>query len=298
MSTDILLVNPVFLSQDEAERDLKTPYFPLGLLYLASFLRSKGIDVAVFDGTFAEGAEAFSAVLEDRSPRVVGITAVQPNRKTALALARLAKESGAAVILGGPDPTHTPETYLAEPAVDFVVHHEGELTLVALLDALWGGEKVSLEHIDGIAYRDESGKVIRNPRRPYILNLDELPVPARDMIDMDQYLSFWLENYGYSSLTITVARGCPYGCEWCAESVHGATFRQRSPESVVAEVKALMEAYDIDRLRVVDDVDGIERDWFEVWEETAEAEGAVVPFEALNDLKRKDIPMLDIRAPL
>ena len=72
--------------------------------------------------------------------------------------------------------------------------------------------------------------------------------------------------------------------------MHGPELRQRSPESVVAEVKALMDRYQIDRLRLVDDVDGIERDWLQAWAEFAEAEDAVLPFEALNDLTAQRHP--------
>ena len=81
-------------------------------------------------------------------------------------------------------------------------------------------------------------------------------------------------------------------------AVHGDSFRQRSPESVAAEMKALKETYQIDRLRVVDDVDGLDRSWIEDWAEAAEAADAVIPFEALNDLERQDIPMLDVRDSL
>jgi hypothetical protein len=80
--------------------------------------------------------------------------------------------------------------------------------------------------------------------------------------------------------------------------VHGNGFRQRSPESVAAEMKMLKETYQIDRLRVVDDVDGISREWLEDWAETAEKMDAVIPFEALNELERQDIPLLDVRDSL
>jgi radical SAM superfamily enzyme YgiQ (UPF0313 family) len=300
MTTDILLVNPVFLNQNEAEKELMTPYFPLGLLYLAGFLRERDFSVQIFDGTFSDGLGDFASALEKSKPRVVGITAVQPNRETALILGSMAHTSGATVILGGPDPTSNPEVYLMEPAVDLVVHHEGELTLVELLNARLERENVQpeIQTIEGIAYRDEHGEVVLNPRRPYILNLDELPMPARDLIDMDNYLDVWQEYHGYTSLTISVARGCPYGCKWCKDAVHGQDFRTRSPESVVAEVKTLMDAYDIDRLRVVDDVDGIDRQWIEDWAKAAETEDAVLLFEPLYESKRQDVPMLDIRDSL
>ncbi|MCJ7659407.1 MAG: cobalamin-dependent protein [Anaerolineales bacterium] len=300
MTTDILLVNPVFLSQNETEKAVMTPYFPLGLLYLAGFLRERGFSVEVFDGTFTDGIDNFAAILAESHPRVVGITAVQPNRETALNLAEIAHDAGATVILGGPDATSNPEVYLLNRAVDLIVHHEGELTLVELLGTLLGRESYQpkIKTIEGIAFRDDRGEVVINPRRPYILNLDELPLPARDLIDMENYMDVWREHHGYTSMTISVARGCPYGCKWCESAVHGQDFRLRSPESVVAEVKSLMEIYEIDRLRVVDDVDGIDRQWIEEWAKVAEAEEAVVLFEPLYESKRLDVPLLDIRDSL
>jgi radical SAM superfamily enzyme YgiQ (UPF0313 family) len=300
MPIDILLVNPVFLSQNEAERDVMSPYFPIGLLYLVAFLRDRGFQVDIFDGTFLDGPADFTRALKEHKPGTVGISVVQPNREMALTLAEIAQGYGATVIFGGPDPTLRPEKYLSLPEVDYVVHHEGELTLVALLEYLTGdfSKTQNLADIEGIAYREENGEIKITPRRPYILNLDELPQPARDMIDMDQYLQVWREENGYASLTISISRGCPYNCQWCQDSVHGADFRQRSPESVAAEVKSLMQAYNIDRLRLVDDVDGIDKEWIEAWAQCAEDEGAVLPFEALYNVKRTDVPMLDIRDSL
>ena len=297
--TDILLVNPVFLNQNKAERALNTPYFPLGLLYLAAFLREEGFDVDIYDSTFKSGIDDFAAVLETSRPDVVGISVVSPNRQQTLQVAKTASQNNAAVILGGPDPTRFPEDYLTHPEVDIVVHHEGELTLVELLGYLLGSKvEPELSTIAGIAYRDEGQHIRVNPRRSYILDLDKLPLPARDMIDLDQYLEFWREHNGYASLTVSVARGCPYGCEWCQDAVHGPDMRLRSPHSVAAEVKTLQEMYEFDRLRVVDDVDGLQREWIEEWAEIAQSEGAFIPFEALNDLDRKDIPLLDVRDTL
>ena len=300
MTLDILLVNPVFLAQNQAERETMSPYFPLGLLYLAAFLREQGYLVDIFDGTFLDDPQDFEAALRRHNPRAVGISVVGPNRDMALVLADMAQQFGAAVILGGPDPTSSPATYLGEPFVDYVIHHEGELTLSELLQVLSdpSADKSTLAGIPGLAFRSDSGEYVINPRRPYILNIDELPLPARDMVDLDQYLQIWREENGYASLTISISRGCPYGCEWCQDSVHGPQYRQRSPQSVVAEVKQLMSRYEIDRLRVVDDVDGIDLEWLEAWADCAEDDGAVLPFEALNDLQRQDIPMLDVRDSL
>ncbi len=300
MTIDILLANPMFLSQNEAERELMSPYFPLGLLYLAAYLREHGFSVEVFDGTFAEGKAAFAEALERHRPNAVGLTALQPTREAALGLARQAHAFGATVILGGPDPTRLPETYLADSAVDIVVHHEGEQTLVELLGVLSqnNGAPPELGSMYGLAFRNRHGQVMVTPPRPYISDLDQLPLPARDLIDMDRYLEAWRDEHGYASLSISVGRGCPYGCDWCQDAVQGQELRLRTPESVAAEMKALKEKYQIDRLRVVDDVDGLSREWLEKWAEAAEAQDAVIPFEALHDLERQDIPMLDVRDTL
>jgi radical SAM superfamily enzyme YgiQ (UPF0313 family) len=218
----------------------------------------------------------------------------------ALQLAQMAKDSGTTVIFGGPEPTRDPAHYAACDQVDIAVHHEGERTLVSLLDLQDAGklDEERLRQEPGVALRADDGEIIVNQPRPFVTNLDELPLPARDLVDMERYLEVWRRTKGYSSLTISTARGCPYGCEWCETAVHGAGFRQRSPQSVAAEMKLLKESYDIDRLRVIDDVDGIEREWLEEWAEAAEGMDAALPFEALNDLRRQDIPLLDVRDSL
>ena len=149
----------------------------------------------------------------------------------------------------------------------------------------------------GVAYRSEGTVTINQPRPP-IENLDELPLPARDLVDMNRYLHLWETENGYSSMTISTSRGCPYNCEWCQDAVHGASFRQRSPESVAAEIESLKADFAIERLRMVDDVDAIDRSWFDQWAKEVDSRDAVIPFEALNDLQRQDLPLLDVRDSL
>ena len=89
MPIDLLLANPLFLSKNEAERELMSPYFPLGLLYLAATARQAGYQVSVFDGMFESGDQAFAATLERERPRVVGISVLSTVRGAALRLAEL-----------------------------------------------------------------------------------------------------------------------------------------------------------------------------------------------------------------
>jgi len=196
------------------------------------------------------------------------------------------------VVLGGPDPTQDPASYLGHAFVDLVVHHEGEQTFTALADALDRGAPLPLE-TPGLAYLSQGEMVVNRPADP-IEDLDSLPLPARDLIDMNKYLETWDDLSGYSSMTIATSRGCPFGCEWCQTAVHGNGFRQRSPENVAAEMKVLKQTWQIDRLRMVDDVEGIEASWFDEWARVATETDAVIGFEALNDLSRSDIPLLDV----
>lgn len=295
----ILFCHPMFLSKNPDEQTAGSPYFPLGLLYLAGYVRERGHEAAIFDATFAEDENAFTEALHNEAPDLVGISSLLPTRDMSLTLAQMAKDFGATAVIGGPDPNKAPDFYAVRPEIDIVVHHEGEQTIASLLDLydVGGLTTAALHNEPGIAFSDGKQIIINQPRPP-IENLDTLPLPARDLIDMERYMDLWQAMNGYSSLTISTARGCPYGCQWCRDAVHGNSFRQRSPESVAAEVKLLKETYQIDRLRVVDDVDGFSREWLEGWAQTAASLDAVVPFEALNELERQDIPMLDVRDSL
>jgi len=295
----IALVHPLFLALDANEQSAESPYFPLGLLYLAAYIRDNGHQVAIYDGTFEPSPATLNDFLAEGNYDAVGISAVVTNRATAFEVAEIAAAADLTVIVGGPDPTADPATYLANPAVDLVVHHEGEQTIVELLDMVAADELVTdaLSSVFGIAWRQD-GELHVNPPRTPIDDIDTLPVPARDLIDMDRYLDQWQNDKGYTSITVATGRGCPWGCEWCADAVHGPEWRQRSPESVAAEVKALKAQFNVDSIRIVDDVDGFDPDWVEQWAKTATATNAAVPFEALITLTRTDLPMLEVRDSL
>lgn len=311
----LLLVHPLFLSKNPKEQAASSPYFPLGLLYLAGYVRDAGHDVAIFDATFCDDESDFAMALSTHNPDIVGVSALQPTRSAALDLAAMAASHRSAgrrplVVLGGPDPTADPHAYMEHPAVDLVVHHEGEQTITRLADLIDAGDRgpanngagsdvitAEMRAELGIAYQSPDGVVV-NPPRPPIEDLDTLPLPARDLIDMERYLHTWEENNGYRSVTIASTRGCPYGCKWCQDAVHGTGFRQRSPESVAAEVAALGSVYGIDRLRMVDDVDGMDRTWFDQWASASAATGTTIPFEPLNDIAARDLPLLDVQDSL
>lgn len=294
----IAFAHPLILADSATEQAASSPYFPLGLLYLAGYVREKGHEVSIYDGTFQVDESSFVDHLRTHAPDLVGISAVVTNRDRALRFAQLAQETGAIVIMGGPDPTMHPAAYLASGDVDLVVHHEGEQTIEQLLSLADQGSLTDrFADEPGIAYRRD-GRVTVNPPRPPIEDLDTLPLPARDLIDMDRYLDQWKSESGYTSITVATTRGCPYGCDWCADAVHGDSYRQRSPESVAAELRHLEDTYGVESIRLVDDVDGIERSWLDAWAAAAAAANSTVTFEPLNQLDRTDLPLLEVRDSL
>jgi len=295
---DLMLVNPLFLHSDPVESRLMTPYFPLGLLYLAAAAREAGYDVTIFDAMFAEDDKAFLTALERERPQVVGLGVLTTVRQAALRLAGLAKAWGATVIVGGADPTGRPDLYLRHKreksfSIDVVVVGEGEETIRETLPPLLDGEEpaAALSEVEGVAYRDRMGEVVQAPRRPLIKEVDRLPFPARDLIDIEQYRRAWHSQHDHFSLSIIATRGCPFGCSWCQKSVFGRSFRPRSPESVAEEMALIKQAYQPDQIRIVDDVMGIDADWVRAWRDAVIDREAVIPFECLSRVDLMDEEM-------
>ena len=298
MAIDILLVNPLFLRNDPVEQRIMTPYFPLGLLYLAATLRQAGYSVDIYDGMFEQDAAHLNAALDRLAPAIVGISALSTVRESALELAALAHARGCRVLLGGADPTTRPESYLEhcvgdEQVVDLVVIGEGEETLLELMPALTGRpEALPLDAIRGLAYRDAQGRPLRTAPRPLSKALDHIPFPARDMIDLEAYRRAWSARHGYWSLSVITSRGCPYTCAWCQKGVFGKSFRVRSPQSVALEIRQIKDRYHPDQLRIVDDVMGIDRRWVKSWRDAMIEQDAVIPFECLSRVDLIDRELL------
>lgn len=305
MSPDITLVHPLFINKDPVEANIMTPYFPLGLMYLGAVLRENGYRVEMFDCTFQEDFGDFEEYMRQVRPPVVGITSLITVRRNALILAEIAKEYGAKVILGGPDPTGIPDRYLYHQAadgsfpVDMVAYDEAELTIVELASHLFQRKEAieDIGEIAGLRLRDGQGGVRATRERPLIQDLDSIPFPARDMVDLDSYRSAWRQAHGYWSLSIINTRGCPYGCSWCQKAVFGRTYRSRSPENSAEEIRLLKEIYNPDQIRVVDDITGISRKWVRAWRDAVLEKEAAIPFECLTRVNlASDELLADLKA--
>ena len=184
-------------------------YPPLGLLYIAGYLRNKGLwEVEVFDCTFVHDESEFAASLRRSQPDIVGIQSTITTRDTAKTMIELAKQMGTTVVVGGPDPTVSWHDYL-DWGADFVAAGEGEVTMLELMRHLYKGDISAAKAICGIAHCDGS-TYVRNTPRAFISNLDSVPWPALDIIDIEPYLHLWKQHHGYSELHLITSRGCPF----------------------------------------------------------------------------------------
>src|SRR5262249_22261772 len=155
----------------------------------AAYLKARGHDVGVFDTTFATRGR-FDEELVRTRPTIVGIYTNMLTRRSVLALMARCKAHGALVVLGGPEPKNYAREYLAH-AADIVAQGEGELTMAELVPHLIARGARGLEHIAGILFRDDNGEVHDTGEREFLPDLDALPWPARDAIDLSGYLATW-----------------------------------------------------------------------------------------------------------
>ena len=218
---------------------------PLGLGYIASSLRQNRHQVKVID--FNVTPIDYSK-LDYSSFDLVGISSDTVRIPIALDIATAAKQQGANVVMGGPHPTFLDDQVLKTGAVDYVVRNEGEKIINELCSHLERGKP--LEMIKGISYiRD--GKVIRNPSAPLIKNLDDLPLPARELFPMDLYTT---KLYNWYTAGMITSRGCPFDCEFCsATRFAGVKWRTRSVEGIIDEIKYLYRKYRYRAVQFYDD---------------------------------------------
>jgi radical SAM superfamily enzyme YgiQ (UPF0313 family) len=282
--TDILLTHGYFLAEDEKERQIMKPYPPLGLLYLSAWLKRAGVAVEVFDSTFGEREtlrERFAAA----PGGLVGVYTNLMTRRSVLEIVRAAKQHRWTVVLGGPESANYLAEYLGAGA-DVIVIGEGELTLEELIAVLPARGPHRLHEVCGVAFRDETGAIVRTTERGKIPDLDHLPWPDREAIDHQLYLDAWKTHHGAGSINLITARGCPYRCNWCSHAVYGFTHRRRSPANVADEVQWIVERYDPDQVWYADDVFTISHPWLASYNAELKRRGIHRPFETITRADR------------
>jgi len=160
--------------------------------------------------------------------------------------------------LSASDSTDHYDMYLAKGA-DYVILGEAEITLGELINNL-EEENSELQNVQGLVYILNQ-KTINTGRRDIIKDLDSIPMPAWDLVDINSYKSIWLGNHGFFSLNIATTRGCPFKCNWCAKPIYGNRYNTRSPENVVEEIMQLINNYSVNHFWVCDDIFGLKPRW-------------------------------------
>ncbi|MBI2630424.1 B12-binding domain-containing radical SAM protein [Candidatus Pacearchaeota archaeon] len=229
---------------------------PLGIAYLAAYLREKKIEVKAIDAPILGIDYRKTAELAVESgAKIIGISCLTENRYAALKTLEEIKRINSEIvtIIGGLHATFTDRLLLDNYSfIDIVVRGEGEETLYELVKNI--NNKKPIDKILGITFRKD-GKIMSNPCRQFISNIERLPFPAYDLFPMDSYpLPPDVKDAKQTSL-ITTSRGCPMGCKFCETSMAwGRKVRSTSAERLYKEVEYLNKKFGIDYIRFADDL--------------------------------------------
>jgi anaerobic magnesium-protoporphyrin IX monomethyl ester cyclase len=270
----ILLTHANHLYSDRKQVRKMQPYPPLQTLIAASLLRREGHEVAFFDATFDRN---FTAALDAKRPDLVAVVednfnfltkmCLLTNRTLAFEIAGAARQRGIPAIVNSADSTGNPALYL-HAGFERVLSGELEDALVKTC-AAWPAAAPATEPI---------------------LDLDTLPMPAWDLLDIDRYRQEWRNAHGYFSINLAASRGCPYRCNWCAKPVHGDSYRAYSPDRVAAEIECVRDLMLPDHLWFADDIFALSPKWAREFAACVDRRGARIPFKMQSrcDLMTRD----------
>ena len=222
-------------------------YPPLGILYLASYVRQhlKDIEIKAIDG-YQENTQKIIKRILKYKPEILGVSFTTQAATGAYYLINEIKKlnKNITVVTGGAHPTILPDETFKLSNADLVVVGEGEITFCEIVEKVMNNEDTRF--IDG-TFHKENGKIIRNKERPFIKDLDSIPFPARDLLDINEYPGYMYKKLGFDTSIIS-ARGCPYNCIYCSNPVWKSQrpwFRLRSPKNFVDEIEFIVKNYGI-----------------------------------------------------
>jgi radical SAM superfamily enzyme YgiQ (UPF0313 family) len=270
-------------------------------LLAAACLRREGFEVALFDPTLEYTPEAFRHALDRHRPRLLVLCednfnfltkmCLTRNRELAFSMCQAAKEACLPVVVNSSDATDHIADYLHHGA-DFVIFGEVEETLLeAVRHLLRSSHDEQATPIAGLAFLDPATNGLRiNAPRALLTDLDALPLPAWDLIDVEAYRDAWMRAHGHFSLNMVSSRGCPYRCNWCSKPVYGHNYHFRSPLRVAEEMLFLKNSLKPDHIWFADDIFALSVPWTTRFAEAVETLGAHIPFkmQSRSDLMTRD----------
>lgn len=236
---------------------------PLGLLYIAAWLREKfALEIRIINQR-VEGwsIERFIKEIVAFEPDIIGLSCLTSSSYALPEITQNLRDAlpDALQVLGGPHIAALGAEALEVTAADVAVAGEGEMVMEQIVRAFVEGQ--SMDAIPGLLRREEDGSVVKNDgQQPYIEDLDTLPLPAYDLIDATRY---WRQPAMApipcrKYIALFSSRGCPYGCMYC-HNVFGRRFRAHSPERVAEEVKISLKKYGAEEVEFLDDCFNLDR---------------------------------------
>ncbi|MEO6325010.1 MAG: radical SAM protein [Thermoanaerobaculia bacterium] len=295
----VLVAHSYYLKYDAKQTRKMKPYPPLATLITAAILKKAGYEVILFDAMLSEGEEEFERLLEETAPTIVGLLEDNFNFLTKMCTTQMraagarmiaaAHAHGCRVAVNGSDATDQPELYLAAGA-DAVIAGETERTFPELI-AAWTSHpagaddsllRARLHEIRGLILPppggDDTFPPTHTPPRAFVEDLDALPLPAWELVDVERYRRAWTSAHGRLSWNMVTTRGCPYHCNWCAKPLYGVRYAQRAPASVAEELRLLKESVAPEHIWFADDIFGLTPRWIESYGEEVVKRGAMIPF--------------------
>jgi anaerobic magnesium-protoporphyrin IX monomethyl ester cyclase len=265
--SNILFSHSYYYKLDPKQWKNKTPFPPLGTLYAASFMRKKGFNVELFDTNLLDTPTSILPILKRANANYLVIyddgfnyltkMCLTNMREACFEMIQLGKQSDCIVIVCSSDSTDHYEKYL-EKGADYIIQGEGEISLLELIQNL--DENKTVDSISGIIYKIQD-EIKINPKRAILQNLDELPLPAWDLIDIESYKKIWQQSGKEFTLNIATTRGCPYKCNWCAKPIYGNRYNAHSPEYIVNQIAFLHKQFGVKRFWMCDDIFGLKPNW-------------------------------------
>ena len=231
--------------------------FPVGVALVAAYLESKGVPTKIIDLAVQKNwKEALKEHMGGEAPILAGVSFQITQYPEALEIARFIKESYPAtkVVFGGSYASSAPRDCITNPDIDVVCCSEGEITAYELLEAFKKG--TPLDTIDGIVFQRDDGSVAQTPPRALIEDLNQMPMPAYHMLDLEPYIlaehTSDFTGKKRRCMELITSRGCPYNCIYC-HSFFGKKFRGRSPEMVMDEIRYLYLNHRVTEFVIWDD---------------------------------------------
>jgi len=264
---DILFSHSYYYPLDKKQWANKTPYPPLGTIYAASLMRKNEYSVSLFDTNLRSSSSEIEAEIQQQKPSFLVIyddgfnyltkMCLTNMREAAFEMISIGKKYNCTVIVNSSDSTDHYQKYL-EAGADFIILGEGELTLKDLVLKIKNGEDTS--DLKGVVYKKES-EFITTSKREVLKDLDELPMPAWDLVDVAAYKKVWAERGRKFTLNMATTRGCPYKCNWCAKPIYGVRYNSHSPEYITKHISYLKDNYGVTNFWMCDDIFGLKPNW-------------------------------------